>query len=61
VTPEREALRATIGSIDSWIAALRALRTWTPGARRDVGHLMAQMETGRQALETVLERSEGRE
>jgi hypothetical protein len=54
MTPEREV-------INSWIAALQALRTWTPGTRRAVGHLMAQMETGRRALETVLERSEGRE
>jgi hypothetical protein len=62
MTPEREALRATIGSITSWIAALQALRTWTPGTRRALGHLLAQMETGRRALETVLDRNnEGRE
>jgi hypothetical protein len=57
MTPEREALRATIGAIDGWVAALQALRTWTPGARREVGHLMAQMETGRRALEKVLARN----
>lgn len=56
MTPEREVLRATIGSISSWIAALQVLRTWTPGTRRAVGHLLAQMETGKRALETVLGR-----
>ena len=63
MTPEREALRAAIGSITSWIAALQALRTWTPGTRRALGHLLAQMEAGRRALEAVLERNieEGRE
>lgn len=58
MTPEREALRATIGAIGSWIAALQALRMWTPGARRAVGHLLAQMETGRRALEAVLARND---
>lgn len=62
MTPEREVLRATLGSINSWIKDLQALRPWTPGTRRAVGHLIAQMETGRRALETVLEeRGEGRE
>jgi len=61
MTPEREVLRATIGSINSWIKDLQTLRTWTPGTRRALGHLLAQMETGRQALETILERNEGRE
>jgi hypothetical protein len=63
MTPEREVLRATIGSINSWIKDLQTLRTWTPGNRRALGHLLAQMETGRQALEAVLERNieEGRE
>jgi hypothetical protein len=56
MTPEREVLRATIGAITNWIAEIQALRTWTPGTRRAVEHLIAQMETGRRALETVLER-----
>lgn len=65
MTPEREVLRAAIGSITSWIEALQALRPWVPGSRRALGHLIAQMETGRLALEAVLgrdiERDEGRE
>jgi hypothetical protein len=60
LTPEREVLRATIGSIGSWIKDLQALRTWTPENRRALGHLLAQMETGRLALEAVLARNEGR-
>lgn len=58
MTPEREVLRATIGAITSWIAALQALRVWAPGTRRAVGHLLAQMETGRRALEAVLARND---
>jgi hypothetical protein len=56
MTPERVVLRATIGSINTWIKDLQTLRVWMPGTRRDVGHLIAQMETGKQALEAVLGR-----
>lgn len=61
MTSEREVLRATVGSINGWIAALQTLRTWTPGNRRAIGHLLAQMETGRRALEMVLGVDEGRD